>query len=56
MGIHSVRVVIKDLGLEDRVHKYEELLHMVNPSNYDLHRRLCWKLAKNYFKKSVVSL
>jgi len=42
------------MNLELRTAEYDWKFALLNPQNYDLHRKICWKLAKNYFKKSVV--
>ena len=39
---------------EDLMLRFEQFLCLINPSNVDLVRRLSWKLAKMYFKQSVL--
>jgi len=36
-----------------KIQAYEAIYNKINKSNYDVMRRVSWKLAKNYFKQSV---
>lgn len=38
---------------EFKIRAYEAMFNKINKSNYDALRRVCWKLAKCYFKESV---
>lgn len=36
-----------------KIRAYESMYNKINKSNYDALRRICWKLAKSYFKMSI---
>lgn len=49
-----LKTILRQEKNEERIKVFQSMFSKINTMNYDALRRICWKLGKLYFKKSVI--